>query len=86
MAIYFLKKMLLSLQLQKKSIIMAKTESSYRVAIEEVETILAKIERGETDIDDLAAQIKRASMLLQQCKEKLFNTEQEVEKIMKSEE
>ena len=61
---------------------MTNNESVYRKSIEEVETILAKIERGETDIDDLPAQIKRASMLLQECKEKLFNTEQEIEKIL----
>ena len=65
---------------------MTKKESNYRKSIEEIETILAKIESGETDIDDLAAQIKRASTLLQECKEKLFHTEQEVEKIMKGEE
>ena len=64
---------------------MNKKESGYRKLIEEVETILAKIENGETDIDDLAAEIKRAAKLLQDCKEKLFRTEQEVEKIMKSE-
>jgi exodeoxyribonuclease VII small subunit len=70
----------------KPTINMAKKESGYRKLIEEVETILAKIESGETDIDDLAAEIKRAAKLLQDCKEKLFRTEQEVEKIMKNEE
>jgi len=63
--------------------IMSKKESGYRQSIEEIEAILAKIESGETDIDDLAAEIKRAAKLLQDCKEKLFQTEQEVEKIMK---
>ena len=57
-------------------------ENSYRKQIEEVETILSKIENGETDIDDLASEIKKASQLLQQCKDKLFRTEQEVEQIM----
>ena len=61
---------------------MTKKEPPYRQSIEEIETILAKIENGETDIDDLAAEIKRAAMLLQDCKEKLFKTEQEVEKVM----
>ena len=63
---------------------MAKKEPTYRRSIEEIETILAKIESGETDIDDLSAEIKRAAKLLQDCKEKLFQTEQEVEKIVKS--
>ena len=65
---------------------MAKKEPGYRESINEIEAILAKIESGETDIDDLAAAIKRAAKLLQDCKEKLFQTEQEVGKIMKSDE
>jgi len=65
---------------------MSKKESNYRKSIDEIETILTKIENGETEIDDLPTEIKRAATLLQDCKEKLFRTEQEVEKIMKSEE
>ena len=65
---------------------MAKKESGYRKSIDEIEAILTKIESGETDIDDLAAEIKRAAQLLKDCKEKLSLTEQEVEKIVKSEE
>ena len=62
------------------------TTQSYSQSIEEIETILSKIENGEVDIDDLAAEIKRAANLLQGCKEKLFKTEQEIENIMKTEE
>jgi len=65
---------------------MAKKEPYYRKSIDEIESILAKIENGETDIDDLAAEIKRAAQLLKDCKEKLSLTEQEVEKIMKTDE
>jgi len=65
---------------------MSKKEFGYRKTIDEIETILSKIENGETEIDDLPAEIKRAAKLLQECKEKLFSTEQEVEKVMKSEE
>ena len=65
---------------------MANKESGYRKSIDEIEAILAKIESGETDIDDLATEIKRAAQLLKECKEKLFLTEREVENIMKSEE
>jgi exodeoxyribonuclease VII small subunit len=65
---------------------MTKKESSYSKTIEEIEVILAKIESGETDIDALSAEIKRAAKLLLNCKEKLFQTEQEVEKILKNEE
>ena len=68
-----------------KHIIMSKKGQSYRKSIDEIEEILAKIESGETDIDDLTTQIKRAAKLLQDCKDRLFQTEQEVEKIMTSE-
>ena len=61
---------------------MAKIEQSYSKAIEEIESILAKIENGETDIDNLASEIKRASILLQGCKDKLLKTEEEVGKII----
>ena len=64
---------------------MAKKEQGYRQSIEEIEIILAKIESGEIDIDNLTAEIKRAAKLLQDCKEKLFKTEQEVEKVIKTE-
>lgn len=61
---------------------MAKKQLSYTESMEEVESILQKIESGETDIDHLAKEIERAAQLLQTCKEQLFHTEQEVEKIL----
>jgi len=64
---------------------MAKIEQNYSKSIKEIEVILSKIENGETDIDNLATEIKRASMLLQGCKEKLLKTEEEVGKIVNSE-
>jgi len=65
---------------------MAKKEPvGFRQSIDEIETILAKIESGETDIDDLTVEIKRAAKLIQSCKEKLFQTQEEVEKMMKNE-
>jgi exodeoxyribonuclease VII small subunit len=65
---------------------MADKEYSYSESMDEIEAILAKIESGETDIDGLAAEVERAAKLLQECKDKLFRTEQEVEKIMKRDE
>ncbi|MDR0815625.1 MAG: exodeoxyribonuclease VII small subunit [Bacteroidales bacterium] len=62
---------------------MAKQEITYREATEEIEEILDKIENGEIDIDELTGQIKRAAALLQSCKDKLFQTEQEVEQVLR---
>jgi exodeoxyribonuclease VII small subunit len=61
---------------------MKKQELNYHESVREIETILAKIENGETDIDDLVGEIKKAAALLQSCREKLFHTEQEVGKII----
>lgn len=66
-----------------KNILMAKQEITYREATEEIEEILDKIENGEIDIDELTGQIKRAAALLQSCKDKLFQTEQEVEQVLR---
>jgi exodeoxyribonuclease VII small subunit len=51
----------------------------------EVEAILGKMERGEMDIDELSAGVKRASELLRFCQKKLKTTEEEIEKIFREE-
>jgi len=56
---------------------------SYKEAVAEIEDILEKIENEELDVEDLTEKVKRVSLLIKLCKEKLHNTEQEVEKILK---
>ena len=65
---------------------MEKNKSGYLQSIEEIAAIITKIESGETDLDLLPAELKRAADLLQECRERLFKTEQEVAKIIKPEE
>ncbi|MFA6129006.1 MAG: exodeoxyribonuclease VII small subunit [Bacteroidales bacterium] len=55
---------------------------SYRKAIEEIETILKKIENQELDVDDLGSKLKRVNELVKVCKKKLHTAEKEVEKII----
>jgi len=62
---------------------MAKKNISYTEALQEIETILQQIETGELDVDELAEKVKQASELLKICKGKLFQTEKEIEKILK---
>ncbi len=62
---------------------MTKKKMGYVEAITEIEDILAKIEDNRLDVDELAEQVKRVSVLLKVCKEKLHNTEIEVENILK---
>lgn len=56
---------------------------SYNEAMAEIEEILEKIENEELDVDDLAEKVKRVSVLLKICKDKLQKTNDQVEQILK---
>ena len=62
---------------------MAKKNLTYAEALRAIEDILHQIETGELDVDELAEKVKQASELLKLCKGKLFQTEKEIEKILK---
>jgi len=51
---------------------------TYTEAYQELQSIVEDIENAEINIDDLEAQIKRASELLKICKDKLYKTEKSV--------
>jgi exodeoxyribonuclease VII small subunit len=57
-------------------------KETYNKAIEKLRTIVAEIERGELDIDELSRKVKEASSLIQLCKEKLHKADEEVKKIL----
>jgi exodeoxyribonuclease VII small subunit len=61
---------------------MTKKNMGYAEAMKEIETTLRQIEMEELDVDDLSEKVKRVSVLIKLCKEKLHNTEAEVEKIL----
>jgi exodeoxyribonuclease VII small subunit len=56
---------------------------TYKEAITEIEEILQQIENDEPDVDQLSEKVKRLSTLVAWCREKLHNTEDEIEKILK---
>jgi exodeoxyribonuclease VII small subunit len=56
---------------------------SYKEAIGEIEEILQQIENDEPDVDQLSEKVKRLSALVAWCRDKLHNTEEEIEKILK---
>lgn len=62
---------------------MSKKNESYKEAISEIEEILSQLENNELDVDDLSEKVKRVSLLVTLCKEKLHNTEVEIDKILK---
>jgi exodeoxyribonuclease VII small subunit len=60
-----------------------KKNVSYKEAITEIEEILRQLENNELDVDELSEKVKRVSSLVSLCKEKLHNTEVEIDKILK---
>ena len=51
-------------------------------AIAELEAILRRIEAEETDVDALAAELRRAAQLLELCRGKIRHAEVEVTQIV----
>ena len=62
---------------------MSKKSVSYKDAVAEIEEILRQLENNELDVDELSEKVKRVSQLVTLCKEKLHNTEQEIDLILK---
>ncbi|MBD5197390.1 MAG: exodeoxyribonuclease VII small subunit [Bacteroides sp.] len=57
-------------------------ERTYKSAVIELEEIVRKMESDSCDIDQLSAYTTKALELLKFCKERLFKTNEEVEKCL----
>lgn len=57
---------------------------TYSEAFQELQTIVAEMENSEIEIDLLDTKVKRASVLLKICKDKLFKTEENVVATLKA--
>lgn len=57
-------------------------EIKYKEAVHKLEAIVDKMERGELDIDSMAAQLKEAQELVKLCKQKLKRTDNEIQKLL----
>lgn len=55
---------------------------TYNDAFVELQDIVAEIESGDSNIDDLAEKIKRAASLIAICKAKLTASEKEVDNLL----
>jgi exodeoxyribonuclease VII small subunit len=55
---------------------------NYSEAFEELQDIVQKMETADISIDELAEKIKRASVLIKICKDKLLKTEEEINTII----
>ena len=56
---------------------------TYTEAFDELQAIVVEIEQGEISVDELSEKVKRAALLIKICKNKLTNTEEDVNEILK---
>lgn len=54
----------------------------YEEALLQLEHIVHKMEQGDTDIDELADQLKTAQKLIKLCKDKLTKADEEIKKLL----
>jgi len=59
---------------------MKKEEFSYDKAMQELEEIVARMEDSENSLDNMVADVKRASTLIVQCRKKLQDVETDINK------
>lgn len=57
-------------------------ETTYEEALKQLETIVAKMENDELDIDSLSQQLRTAQRLIKLCKDKLAKADGEIKKIL----
>ena len=65
---------------------MAKETITYTEAFDELQQIVQEMENADISVDELSDKIKRCTMLIKLCKDKLTKTEAEIAKIMSVEE
>lgn len=56
----------------------------YESAMKEIESIVAEMESGTLELDTLTEKLKRAQTLIQLCKKRLTDTDNEVKRILDS--
>lgn len=61
---------------------MTKEKISYDDAVKEIEATLDKIEAGDMGVDELAEKVGRVTELLKLCRDRLYKTEEQINKIL----
>ncbi len=59
-----------------------KPPTTYEAALQELQQILSELQGGEAKIDDLAQHVHRAAELIAFCRQKLRDTEADVERLL----
>lgn len=57
-------------------------EQTYGEAMAELQQIMEYLENDALDVDVLMEKVKRASVLIKFCKDKLYKTNEEIQKIL----
>ena len=57
----------------------------YEAAMKRLEEIVTEIESGKLDMDKIGDSLKEARDLIKFCKDKLYETDEEIRKILESE-
>jgi Exonuclease VII small subunit. len=63
---------------------MTEKKFSYNAAMLEVEQILASLEKNDLDVDEMSQKVKRATELLQACKQKLYQVDAEIQAVFEN--
>ena len=59
-----------------------KETKTYQEAFEELQQLVRKMENAEIPVDELAEILKKATLLINICKKKLTDTEEEVKGLL----
>lgn len=59
---------------------------TYKEAVSELESILEALESNQLEMDELTTKAKRATELIKFCQERIYQTSEEIEKILKEKE
>lgn len=59
-------------------------KATYTDAMTELENIVSRLQNDEVEIDELKTLVARSTELLNQCKKTLFETDEEIQKIIEN--
>jgi exodeoxyribonuclease VII small subunit len=59
-----------------------KEQKTYQDAFDELQLLVRKMENAEISVDELTEMLKRATLLINICKKKLTDTEEEVKALL----
>ena len=61
---------------------MIKENIKYEEAVQQLENIVQKLENGELNIDELSNELKKAQKLISLWRQRLPNSDEEIQKIL----